>query len=59
MKVGQRIICKLYPEYDEGIIISKQSIFGKQYFKIFFENVNKIIEIPKEDVKPIDNPINL
>ena len=59
MKVGQKIICKLYPEYEEGIIISKQNVFGKLYYKIFFENVNKIIEIPKDDIKPIDNPLDL
>lgn len=59
MKVGQKIICNLYPEYEEGTIISRENIFGKAYYKIFFENVNKIIEIPKDDIKPIENPLEL
>lgn len=59
MRIGQKIICKLYPEYKEGIIISKQIVFEKIYYKIFFETVNKIIEIPKDAIKSIETPLEL
>ena len=59
MRIGQKIICKLYPEYKDGIIISRQNVFGREYYKIFFENVNKIIEIPKDDIEPINTSLEL
>jgi len=59
MEIGQKVVSDLYTEYGPGIIISKNEIFDKEFYKIFFEDAGKIIEISLDDLKPIDKPIDL
>ncbi|MHA1330239.1 MAG: helicase-related protein [Candidatus Hodarchaeales archaeon] len=53
------MVSELYTEYGPGTIISKNKIFDKEFYKVFFESAGKIIEIQLNDLKPIDSPINL
>jgi len=41
MEIGQRIISGLYDEYGAGTIISQRKLFGKLFYKVFFEAVGK------------------
>lgn len=55
MNIGQNVISELYREYGEGTIISSSKLFDKQFYKVFFDNISKIIELPEDDLKPIDD----
>ena len=59
MNIGQNVISELYREYGEGTIISSSKIFDKKFYKVFFAIIAKIIELPEDDLKPIDDPANL
>ena len=59
MEIGQKVISGIYAEYGPGTIISKNKIFDREFYKIFFETEGKIIEIQLDDLKPIDNPLDL
>lgn len=59
MEIGQKVLCDLYEMYGEGTIISKNQIFDEEYFKVFFENAGKTVEIQKEDLKSIETPKDL
>lgn len=59
MEIGQKVVSDLYEDYGEGTIISKSQIFSEEYFKVFFEASGKTVEIQKEDLKPIETPLDL
>jgi len=59
MEIGQKVVSDLYTEYGPGTIISKNKMFDKEFYRIFFEGAGKIIEIPLDDLKPIDKPVDL
>jgi SNF2 family DNA or RNA helicase len=59
MEIGQKVMSDLYEEYGEGTIISKSQIFSEEYFKVFFESAGKTVEIQKEDLKPLETPLDL
>jgi len=59
MKIGQKVVSDLYKEHGTGTIISMSKIFDKQFYKVFFDNTGKTIEIQKDDLKPIETPIAL
>lgn len=59
MEIGQKVVSDLYDEYGEGTIISKNQIFSEEYFKVFFEAIGKTVEIQKEDLKPLETPLDL
>ena len=59
MEIGQKVVSDLYEEYGEGTIISKSQIFSEEYFKVFFEASGKTVEIQKEDLNPIETPLDL
>lgn len=59
MKIGQKVTSDLFEEHGGGMIVSKKKIFDKEFFKVFFENTGRIIEIQKDDLKPIENPLDL
>lgn len=59
MQIGDKILSDLYLEFGEGTIISKREIFSEEYFKIFFEDAGKTVEIKGDDIKPIESPLNL
>ena len=59
MEIGQKVVSDLYDTYGEGTIISKNQIFSEEYFKVFFEAAGKTVEIQKEDLKPIETPLDI
>ena len=59
MELGQRVASDLYTEYGIGTIISKNKIFDKEFYEIFFETAEKIIRIPLDNLRLIDKPIDL
>lgn len=59
MEIGQKVVSDLYDNYGEGTIISKSQIFSEEYFKVFFELVGKTVEIQREDLKPMETPLDL
>ena len=59
MNIGQNVISELYRVYGEGTVISSSKLFDKKFYKVFFDITDKIIELPEDDLKPIDDPANL
>ena len=59
MNIGQNVISELYSEYGEGRIISSSKLFDKQFYKVFFDSTGTILELPEDDLKPIEGPIDL
>jgi len=59
MEIGQRIISGLYDEYGAGTIISQRKLFGKLFYKVFFEAVGKTIELYEDDIRSIESPLDL
>jgi SNF2 family DNA or RNA helicase len=59
MKIGQKVISDLYEDYGIGTIISFSTIFDKEFFNVFFEKIGKTIEIQKDDLKPVETPMDL
>lgn len=59
MEIDDKVVSELYTEYGSGIIISKNKMFDKEFYGVFFESAGKVIEIQLDDLKPIDSPTNL
>lgn len=55
MKIGEKVKCDLYEDYEIGKIISKENVFNREFYNVFFDKVGKTVKIDKENLNFIED----
>ncbi|MEJ6949402.1 DEAD/DEAH box helicase [Natronospora cellulosivora (SeqCode)] len=59
MRVGNRVKHLEHPEHGIGKIISKETIFSKDYYEVYFKDVDNIIQLTEQDLELVLDPAAL
>ena len=59
MQVGSRVKYEEHPKYGIGKIVSKNTIFSKDYYEVYFKDIDDIIQLAEQDLELVLDPAAL
>ena len=58
MKVGDLVLCSIYPDKEQGKIINTITLDKINYYEVYFPKTKDVLSIEEKDIQPIISPLD-